>query len=341
MCKLNQYKKEILELVSRYPDNFSRMITAKSRKYLYNFIKINTPLLEDYKLSTRCYWILHNLKDFPKCKVCGKPLKMDIKINKGYPPCCSRGCIQKYKPTQDKIKHTKLEKYGDENYCNPDKAKQTFLKKYGVTNPNRLPEIRAKIENTNLAKYGVKMTLNADSVKEKRNKTWIKKYGTSNILSLPKIRDKGKKTLFKRYGVSNISQCYEIQRKKTSRYEYKGIYIDSSWELAFFIYLEDHNMEFEYHPNIYYSYKYQNQNHKYFPDFKVGDEIIEIKGNQFLKADGSWKSYYKYGNDDLMEAKHQCILKNNIKILYENDIKPYIKYVNDTYGKDYIKQFKN
>lgn len=335
-----KYRAEILDLVTKYPDNFSRMISAKSRKYLLDFVKAETPLLEGYKLSTRCYWILHGLKDFPVCKVCGKPLKNEIKINVGYSPCCSHKCIQLYKPTREKIKRTKLEKYGDENYCNPIKARQTFMRKYNVSNPNFLPKVRAKIEATTLARYGVKMSLNSDVVREKRKDTWLRKYGVDNILKLDTIRDKGRKTMLKKYGVSNPSQSSDIQLKKASSYEYKGKFIHSSWELAFYIFLEDHNIKFEYQPNIYYTYTYKNQMHKYFPDFKVGNEIIEVKGNQFLNIDGSWKSPYKKGDNGLFEAKHKCILKNGVKILLEKDIKPYLDYVHQKYGKNYIKQFK-
>lgn len=45
--------------------------------------------------------------------------------------------------------------------------------------------------------------------------------------------------------------------------------------------------------------------------------------------------------DALYEAKHQCMLANDVKILTTNDYVQYIKYVNTTYGKAYLKQFKS
>ena len=39
--------------------------------------------------------------------------------------------------------------------------------------------------------------------------------------------------------------------------------------------------------------------------------------------------------DDIMEAKHQCMIENNIKILTDCSI--YIKYVNQKYGKKFLK----
>lgn len=34
------------------------------------------------------------------------------------------------------------------------------------------------------------------------------------------------------------------------------------------------------------------------------------------------------------------MLDNNIKILKEQDIKPILNYIDDKYGKNYLKQFK-
>ena len=41
-----------------------------------------------------------------------------------------------------RVKATKLERYGDENYQNIEKVKATNLKKYGVDNPSKSPEIK-------------------------------------------------------------------------------------------------------------------------------------------------------------------------------------------------------
>lgn len=76
------------------------------------------------------------------------------------------------------------------------------------------------------------------------------------------------------------------------------------------------------------------------PDFKVEDQLVELKGSQFLKEDGSWKNPYDKSQDGLFEAKHQCLLKNSVKIIYTDEYMNYVKYVEEKYGKDYLKQFK-
>ena len=77
------------------------------------------------------------------------------------------------------------------------------------------------------------------------------------------------------------------------------------------------------------------------PDFLVENQLIEIKGRQFLNEDGTWRNPYNKNQNEICEAKHQCVLKNNVKILYFNNYKKYLDYINDKYGKDYLKKFKN
>ena len=72
--------------------------------------------------------------------------------------------------------------------------------------------------------------------------------------------------------------------------------------------------------------------HYYFPDFKIDGILIEIKGNQFYDKNGQPLDKYK-DKFDFMKSINVLILK------YE-DIKQYLIYVNDTYGKDYIQQFR-
>ena len=42
--------------------------------------------------------------------------------------------------------------------------------------------------------------------------------------------------------------------------------------------------------------------------------------------------------DGLFEAKHQCMLKNGVKIITDYSI--YIEYVKNKYGKDYLKKIR-
>lgn len=75
----------------------------------------------------------------------------------------------KNKSIKLKLKQTKLEKYGDENYNNREKAKQTCLKKYGTTNSFNYK----KTKYTKMARYNDPNYNN----REQAMKTLFERYG--------------------------------------------------------------------------------------------------------------------------------------------------------------------
>ena len=101
---------------------------------------------------------------------------------------------------------------------------------------------------------------------------------------------------------------------------YKGIHCDSSWELAYLVYHLDHNLYIERCKEKRY-YVWNNKQHTYYPDFITDDGIIEIKG---------------YSTDQWKSKKEQ---NPDVKVLYKNEIKPYLDYVTNTYGTDFIKLY--
>ncbi len=103
---------------------------------------------------------------------------------------------------------------------------------------------------------------------------------------------------------------------------YKGIYCDSSWELAFVIYHLDNSLYIE-RCKEHRKYMFEGKEHIYIPDFVTDEGIIEIKG-------------YRTKQWDIKELNNP-----DIKVLYKNDIKFYLEYVENKYGKDYIKLYDN
>ena len=102
---------------------------------------------------------------------------------------------------------------------------------------------------------------------------------------------------------------------------YNGIHCDSSWELAFVIWNLEHNNKIERCKEI-RTYIENDIKKLYYPDFIVNDSIIyEIKG-------------IKNQNSILKQQYNQ-----DIKFLYRNDMKKYLNYVENKYGKDYIKLY--
>lgn len=79
---------------------------------------------------------------------------------------------------------------------------------------------------------------------------------------------------------------------------------DSIYEIAYYIWLKDHNTAFEYEPIVKFKYVYDGKEHWYMPDFLVDGHYVEIKGDHFFKEDGTMQNPYDHRQDDLYEAKH-------------------------------------
>lgn len=108
---------------------------------------------------------------------------------------------------------------------------------------------------------------------------------------------------------------------------YMGYWCDSSWELAWVIYNIEHNIAFERN-EVGFEYEYKNKKRKYYPDFFISQTYYEIKGRRgFEKLDDENKEKIKQ-------------FKNNLVILYEKEMKPYLNYVVQKYGKDYIRLYE-
>lgn len=84
------------------------------------------------------------------CKCCGK--KFDYKNNMTFNSICfcSKKCLDAY--TTETVKHTKLMKYGNENYNNQEKMKQTKLIRYGDEHFNNYKSISKKAKQNAIAK---------------------------------------------------------------------------------------------------------------------------------------------------------------------------------------------
>lgn len=105
---------------------------------------------------------------------------------------------------------------------------------------------------------------------------------------------------------------------------YKGYECDSSWELAFIMYCLDHNVNVTRNRNKSFVYTYKGKEHRFFPDFIIDNVFYEIKNYP----------------SELTDAKFNAASKEvSIRILYWNDIKKYVRYCEDTYGKEYFKLY--
>lgn len=307
------------------------------------------------------------------CEVCGKETVCQFQNFKGTKcPHCRGGEKLKerflnydWSIRNAKAKQTFLEKYGVENPNQIEqvrqKIEQTNLKKYGVKHVFQAKEVQEKIKQTCLERYGTDHFFQAEEVKEKIRQTQIerygkwytstneykqkceqtclKKYGVPSHNQAKVCKEKMMQTFLNHYGVDNVRKSVYMAQHRKQRYEYDNIRFDTMPELAFYIYWTDLGKIVE-HNSVSFSYFLDGKVHKYFPDFKIDEDLYEIKGDQFLKEDGTWQNPFDHSQDKLFEAKHQCAIKNHVHILYGQDYQKYIDYVVKTYSKDFLEIFK-
>ena len=292
-------------LKNRYPDSTSPQETISR---IYNKIEIR-----------------------PTCKQCGGEIRFQ-KLTFPFATFCSKKCSNNNEETKQHLIETCLKKYGTTNTFKSESVKQKYRdnlrKKYGdnITNTFQIKEVIQKLEETKLKRYGNKFYNNRLTASE---------------------------TCQKRYGVRNTSQVVEFRNKQQHRYTYNGMTFDSKPEIAFYIWLNDVkdilNIDFEYSPNKKYEYVYNNKNYFYIPDFRIGEQYFEIKGDHFFKDGKMINPFrYKYWSDefyqevcDRYEAKHQCMISNDIIILKNSEYNFFLDYVSDNYGVKYLDMFKN
>lgn len=296
------------------------------------------------------------------CPVCGREIHV-YKFNR-YPNTCSVRCGNLN--SLELRKKNLLKKYGVEYPLQAqqvkDKYKKTMEKRYGGYT-FQSEELLKKVTKTNLERYGVEVSGSNKELHKKNVETCLKKYGVTHTSKLKEnrakahttrqlhkkenpnylkeIKQKTENTCLKKYGVKNVAQCRDIRIKSQSKYLYNGINFDSSWELAYYIWLTDNKISFVYQPNILFEYTYKKKTHSYHPDFEVNGKLVEIKGNQYFNADKTKMICpYDHTLDGLFNAKYKCMLKNNIQIICTEEIQQYLVYINEKYGIIYLQSFK-
>ena len=116
----------------------------------------------------------------------------------------------------------------------------------------------------------------------------------------------------------NTNWMFNKKRGNGKKGHYKGIYCDSTWELAFLVYCFDNNIDVK-RCDVRYTYIFEGENHIYIPDFITSEGIIEVKGRLDDKAKEKIKRFPEV-------------------ILYDKEkMKPIIKYVSEKYGEEFWK----
>lgn len=367
--------REINQSLLKADGKYNQTKVLNSNKELLSEIMSATSFITwECKLSTRIWYILHNLQTVRKCCICGKELH-DTEISLNQPAkvtCGAKECIYKkrvitltdsYGPEyfqhwQLKVQETNLAKFGVANAMDSEdisakqkdsvrakveRDKDTILQKrvdtvfarYGVVNVGQLPDHTAKMQQTSIEKFGAISYSSTEECKSKVTNSW------KNISpeKLAAIRKKAENTCLARYGVSNYSKTPAAQKKRRSLYEFCGMYFDSSYELSYFLWALYNNKTIE-RPSVTFEYLANGCIHTYIPDFIVDGELVEIKGAHFFNENGDlFNPFSKDLNEqEIYKQKGMCMKENGVKVITDGDT--YRKWVDLTYGVDFCDSCK-
>lgn len=186
-------------------------------------------------------------------------------------------------------KETKLNKYGNENYCNTEKAKKTLEEKYGVSNMSYIPGVSEKRMKTCLEKYGVDVSSKADSVKDKSKQSRIRHYGSykeSYKIGLENL----KIVLNEKYGVDYFVLSDKCRKNLSYRRQ-------SKWNRDFELMLEQKGIN-----NFEIEFKLQRK----FYDFRIGKYLIEI--DPYPTHNSTWSPIAKGPGIDRYYHRNKTLL---------------------------------
>ncbi len=225
-----------------------------------------------------------------------------------------------YCPNADELKkrgfHRQSAKYGTWKceYCNDHPIFETRQKMY--EHMHQMHDDRfGHIWNKGLTKDNDKRI-------KKIGKTYSDKIKAG--LVIPSFRGKHHSEKTKQLLSKNSGGVREgAGRGKHGRYH--GIWCDSSWELAWVLYQEEHQIKFKRYHGC-FEYKFEGKLHKYYPDFELEDgTIVEIKGY--------WSKQWQAKLNQLPKDKR-------LLILGKNEMASILKYVKTKYGNDFIQMYE-
>lgn len=274
---------------------------------------------KDHNLTTKEYFDKY-LKETTDgiCKLCGKDTKYKG-FTTGYNDYCSEKCLMNSEQMKEKIR------VGMAN----SKQYQETLK-----SDDYHKHLSEGIKNSDYIKITVKTKEYRDNMSKsvKNSEHHKKSHNTPEYLK----------------NLSERTTKAIKEGKMSSKYKYDDILFFSKPEVAYYIWLKNHNIDFKYQ-NKTLTYEFDGKIKTYIPDFEVEGELVEIKGlhffedkdpnkkmiNPYKRNDKPEKVKYR---DELMEAKHQCMIKNNVKIITDYTI--YMNYINENFGVNYLETLK-
>lgn len=305
------------------------------------WIRSKTPLLSGtfYDDKTRMMWVFEFRMSFPVCPTCHREFGrlVNVHLSAKYPayqPHCSSRCAATDPRVAAKLEASSMERFGVKRpSMSKDviaKTRRTLVERYGTDCTFKDERIKEKSRETSRRRYGTDYPAQNPEIAAKSVDTLLRRYGASTPLRVPEFLAKAKATLRAKYGSdSPLGNKEVLERARATRFSsmrrencipVEGGFLDNSkWERIVYDICVKHGLEFRYHP-VLLEFEFDGKIHHYEPDFEINGRLYECKGDHLIRPDGKWQSVYDHSKDGLYEAKHQCAIRNNVRILTAFDM---------------------
>lgn len=187
--------------------------------------------------------------------------------------------------------------------------------KYCELNPNRILYVKPPNFNKGKIPWNKGLTKNDERIAKMTEKA----NATKNVRTY-EVK-KSTRELLSQLAKKNNFGGYTENGGKGKKGRYAGIWCHSSWELAFVLYHVDNGIKIE-KCKEYRTYNFEGKIRKYYPDFVINGKIYEIKGWKTKQWDAKMRE-----NPDVI-------------VLYRDDIKPFLEYAINKYGKDFVELYE-
>lgn len=203
-------KSDVISIIcknGRLDSNTARLSYWKKKgvEHLYQYVFDTTSHLPDgTSWKERVYHFIYDLRETPKCTVCGEPVKLFYDIKKGYAKTCSLICSNKSVDRSLKIKNTFM---GKDKQDHVDRIKKGFLEVYGVDNISKTEYFKERYKEVMFEKYGV---LNYFCQTDVMKAHWTETLGVENPQQHPDIKKKTMTTVESVYG--SLQGCVPLKQ---------------------------------------------------------------------------------------------------------------------------------
>jgi hypothetical protein len=167
------------------------------------------------------------------------------------------------------------------------RAEATMTKRYGVKNAGQSAELNEKRRGTMMERYGDTSPMRVPSIVAGYKRTLMEEYGVTNISQLSSTQETIRNNTFARHGVYSTNQLAEVAEKKRKNGYKARIVVHSGRTFtlqgyepqALRVLLDKFKIPLWCFDNKELAIPYDKADgeHFYFPDFVVGNLIVEVK----------------------------------------------------------------